>query len=288
MGIDDLDRDIIRALQQNGRRTNVEIARDLGVAESTVRKRLDRLLQDGWVHIVAIPNLGAVGFTVQAMVLLQVELAYVERVANQLASFPQVRTVTYTTGEYALIVEAVFENNEALLHFLSTQVASLPGIDRTTTVHILQEVKACHQWQIPLPPSPTVLIVDDDPDFIEVTRLVLERNGYTVLSAADGDAGVHVLQTQHPDLVILDVMMNSLLEGLSTTQTIRANEDTQSTPILMVSSITSSEYADSFPTDEYVPVDNFVSKPVAPEALLREIQRLLDHRNSPRAQRRPR
>jgi CheY-like chemotaxis protein len=130
--------------------------------------------------------------------------------------------------------------------------------------------------------------VDDDPDFIEITRIVLERKGYAVLSAPDGDAGIEMLRQHHPDLVILDVMMNSLLEGLNATWTIRADEDIQNTPILMVSSIASSDYADSFPTDEYVPVDNFMSKPVAPEKLLREIKRLLDHKRSQRAQRRSR
>jgi Lrp/AsnC family transcriptional regulator for asnA, asnC and gidA len=285
--VDKLDRDIIRALQVDGRRSNVEIARDLGVAESTVRKRLDRLLQEDVIRIAAIPRLEAVGLGVEALISLQVELAHIGRVADQLASLSPVRSVTYTTGEYPLIVEAVFQDNDALLHFLSTEVASLTGVVKTTTSHILQHVKAAHHWQVPLPPPPTVLIVDDDPDFIEFTRVVLENEGYAVLSALDGDVGLEALRKNHPDLVILDVMMGSLLEGLNATWTIRADQELQNTPILMVSSIASSEYADSFPMDEYVPVDNFLSKPVAPQKLLNEIQRLLVRKNV-KGQRRPR
>jgi CheY-like chemotaxis protein len=75
--------------------------------------------------------------------------------------------------------------------------------------------------------------------------------------------------------VILDVMMNSLLEGLNATWTIRADQELQNIPVLMVSSIASSEYAESFPTDEYVPVDNFLCKPIASEKLLSETKRLL-------------
>jgi Lrp/AsnC family transcriptional regulator for asnA, asnC and gidA len=272
--IDQLDRDIIRALQLDGRRSNVEIARDLGVAESTVRKRLDRLLHDQVLRIAASPKLDAVGLPVQAQIYLQVELAYVDQVANQLASLPLVRTVTYTTGEYTLVIEAAFLDNDALLHFLSSEIASLSGVVKTTTAHILQQIKAPHQWQLPLPAPPTVLIVDDDPDFVEVTRIVLRDAGYAVLDAPDGDAGLVALRKHYPDLIIMDVMMNSLLEGISTTWTIRADEDLRNTPILMVSSIADSEFAEAFPTDEYVPVDNFLCKPIAPQQLLETVERL--------------
>ena len=273
--IDDLDRDIIRALQQDGRRSNVEIARQLGVAESTVRKRLDRLVHDGVVWITAMPRLDAVGLSVQAQIYLQIELAYVDPVANQLAALPQVREITYTTGEYTLVVQAAFPDNDALRHFLSSEVASLPGVVRTTTAHVLQQIKAQHQWQLPLPTPPTILVVDDDPDFCEITRIVLQDAGYKVLEAPNGEAGLGLLRKHYPDLIIMDVMMNSLLEGISTTWTIRADKDLRNTPILMVSSIADSQFAEAFPTDEYVPVDNFLCKPIAPQQLLDQVQRLL-------------
>ena len=94
--LDDLDRDIIRSLQRDGRRSNVEIARDLNVAESTVRKRLDRLLQEEIINIVAVPKLDLVDLPVHTMIFLQVELAQIDQTANRLASLPQVRTVTVT------------------------------------------------------------------------------------------------------------------------------------------------------------------------------------------------
>lgn len=281
--LDDLDLDIIRALQQDGRRSNVEIARDLGVAESTVRKRLDRLLHEQIINIVAAPDLEAIGFPVHTMIFLQVELAHADQTVNELASLPHVRSVTYTTGEYDLVVDAVFPDNDDLLRFLATEVAGLASVVKTTTVHVLQDVKAPCQWQIPYPEPPTVLIVDDDPDFVEATRIVLTREGLGVLTAADGEEGLRAMRQRRPDLVMLDVMMNSLLEGLNATWTIRADQDLQNTPILMVSSIASSEYAESFPTDEYLPVDNFLCKPISPDKLLTEVRRLLQKRK----QRRP-
>jgi DNA-binding Lrp family transcriptional regulator/CheY-like chemotaxis protein len=280
--MDDLDRDIIRALQKDGRRSNVEIARDLDVAESTVRKRLDRLLQEEIINIVAAPSLDAIGFPVHTMIFLQVELAYADQTANLLASRPQVRAVTYTTGEYDMIVDAVFPDNDALLRFLSTQVASLNSVVKTTTVHVLQNVKDHHQWQIPYPEPPAILVVDDDPDFVEATRIVLSGEDYAVLSAPDGERGLEIMRQKHPDLVILDVMMDSLLKGLNATWTIRADQELQNIPVLMVSSIASSEYAESFPTDEYVPVDNFLCKPIAPQKLVSEVKRLLHQREQRR------
>jgi CheY-like chemotaxis protein len=158
---------------------------------------------------------------------------------------------------------------------LSSEIASLTGVIRTTTAHVLQQIKAPHQWQLPLPSPPTILIVDDDPDFVEVTRIVLNEAGFAVLDASDGESGLKALRKHYPDLIIMDVMMNSLLEGIHTTWTIRADKNLQNTPILMVSSIADSQFAEAFPTDEYVPVDNFMCKPIAPQQLLDQVKRLL-------------
>jgi CheY-like chemotaxis protein len=83
------------------------------------------------------------------------------------------------------------------------------------------------------------------------------------------------VRRDRPDLVILDVMMSGILDGLNASLRMKAEQGLKTTPILMVSSITSSEYAGMFPTDEYVPVEHFVSKPVSPQQLLSEVRRLL-------------
>ena len=63
-----------------------------------------------------------------------------------------------------------------------------------------------------------VLVVDDDPDFVEVMRLTLEPHGYEVVSAASGDEGLAKVKSERPDLVILDVIMSSVLDGLNMSQ----------------------------------------------------------------------
>jgi CheY-like chemotaxis protein len=120
-----------------------------------------------------------------------------------------------------------------------------------------------------------ILVVDDDPDFVEAVRLTLEPNGYTVLNAANGDEGLAKVKSQAPDLVILDVIMSSVLDGLQMSRRMQENPQHKRIPILMVTSIANTDYAALFPTDEYISIDGFLSKPVAPDVLLERVAALL-------------
>ncbi len=121
--------------------------------------------------------------------------------------------------------------------------------------------------------QPKILVVDDDPDFVEAMRLTLEPNGYAVVSAASGAEGLAKLESDAPDLVILDVIMASVLDGLQMSQ--RMRDSARDVPILMVTSIANTDYAALFPTDEYIHIDGFLSKPVPPDVLLQRVQELL-------------
>ena len=123
--------------------------------------------------------------------------------------------------------------------------------------------------------QPKILVVDDDPDFVEAMRLTLEPNGYAVVSAASGDEGLSKVKSELPDLVILDVIMNTVLDGLNVSREMADDPEHQDTPILMVTSIANSDYAALFPTDEYIHISDFVSKPIAPQDLLKRVKRLL-------------
>ena len=120
-----------------------------------------------------------------------------------------------------------------------------------------------------------ILVVDDEVQIVRVLRGYLEKAGFAVLTANDGREGLRLARQERPDLVILDVMMSGILDGLDASMRIRAEQGLKNTPILMISSIASSDYAAMFPTDEYVPVENFLSKPVSPQRLLDEVKRLL-------------
>ncbi|MBC7262996.1 MAG: response regulator [Chloroflexi bacterium] len=274
--MDAIDRQIIALLQTDGRMSNVDIARTIGVAEATVRKRIDRLLSEGLVRVVAMPAVDRLGLEVETVIMLKVDLGQVARIGEQLAAMKEVRSVKYTTGEYDIILEAVFPSDEDLLRFLTSRLARIQGIRATATSHVLKNVKQSSDWILPREGPPLILIVDDDPDFVEASRIVLETAGYQVISATSGEQGLRAMRQARPDLVILDVMMSGILDGLDASMRMKTERDLRRTPVLMISSITTSDYAAMFPTDEYVPVENFLSKPVSPNQLLAEVKRLLE------------
>ncbi|MFP3897090.1 MAG: response regulator [Anaerolineales bacterium] len=120
-----------------------------------------------------------------------------------------------------------------------------------------------------------ILVVDDDPDFVEIIRLILQKEGYDVITASDGDTALRIMQESPPDLILLDVMMKGVLDGVQTAHAISEDEFMHSTPLIMVSSITGSSMAEFFPTDEYLPIDAWISKPVQPDDLLKKVERYI-------------
>ena len=273
--LDAVDRRIIGILQQDGRTSNVEIARQLGVSEATVRKRLERMVSEDVIRITAIPNPSRVGLSTVTFLTLDVDLAQLDRVTDRLAQLPEVRAIYYTSGESDLIVEAWFASADALLHFLTQCVASIPGIRSTATSHVLRTIKDGSRWALPPVHPPRILVVDDDPDFLEITRRTLAAEGYEVVCAACGEEALAGMRVSRPDLVILDIMMRGVLDGLRTAREMRSDGALRSVPILLVSSIGDSPFGGFLPKPETLPADNLLVKPIERSLLLAETRRLL-------------
>jgi CheY-like chemotaxis protein len=121
-----------------------------------------------------------------------------------------------------------------------------------------------------------ILIVDDDPDFLLVCHTVLEEAGYQVMEAANGRIALDKMREEKPDLVLLDVMMSSILEGVDVSKEMESDPDLQDVPIVMVSSIATTEYASDFPDDEPIPIEAWISKPIQPTVLLRTVARFVE------------
>lgn len=120
-----------------------------------------------------------------------------------------------------------------------------------------------------------VLVVDDDPDFVEYTRIVLESQGYEVQTAATAEQALKMMRQDKPDVALLDVMMSYVLDGLNLTRQMRDDPALRDIPVIMISAIVSREEAGVFPTDEYLAVDTFMTKPVDPADLLRQVAALI-------------
>lgn len=122
---------------------------------------------------------------------------------------------------------------------------------------------------------PRILVVDDDPDFVDLSRRILTKAGYQVAAATSGQQALQMMRTEKPDLVLLDVMMATPLEGVAVAQEISADPALRAIPVVMVSSIDSSQYAGLLPDDLHIPIDAWLSKPIDPDHLLHTVRRFL-------------
>ena len=135
--MNDLDRKLIELLQVNGRASNARIARDVGVSEGTVRRRLRKLIQDEIIRVVAVPDPAKMGYTTVALVGIQADPDKLDSVAEQLARLSESQYVSLTTGSYDIFIWVALPSSEELGRFLRQKVGMIPGIRRTETfVHL--------------------------------------------------------------------------------------------------------------------------------------------------------
>lgn len=147
--IDDIDRAIIACLQRDSRTPSAEIARQVGVAERTVRARIDRLVQDRIIQLAAIVRPAAIGYTVTADVFLEVELGKVQDVAQQVAAIEEVGYVGLTTGDRDISLQLFAPSVDALYDFVTEKLNRIPGVLRAKTFVIPRVVKSIYEWQLP-------------------------------------------------------------------------------------------------------------------------------------------
>ena len=141
--VDELDRKIIEALQDNGRESFRRIAGRLGVSEGTIRARYARLTSEGILQVVAVTNPLGLGFD-QALVGVKTSGAPGE-VADEIAQWPEADYVVVTAGRYDVVVEVVTESREELLE-LTNRMRALDGVVTTETFFYLEMWKQLYDW----------------------------------------------------------------------------------------------------------------------------------------------
>jgi CheY-like chemotaxis protein len=129
---------------------------------------------------------------------------------------------------------------------------------------------------------PKILVIEDDRDMVAAIRMPLEANGYEVLTAATGEEGLQEVKEAEPDLIILDVMMETTTAGFQVSLQLR-NPDPESEyaayrhiPILMLTAIHTTTSLRFGPDEAYLPVDDFVDKPIDPDVLLKKVRTLIE------------
>ena len=120
-----------------------------------------------------------------------------------------------------------------------------------------------------------ILVVDDDRDFIKITSMILQANNYEVVTAANGEQGLKAMRREKPDLVILDVMMSYVLDGIDVRRTMAQDPELKDIPVIMATSLTAAKAQGALPTDEYVPASEWIHKPIDPDVLLDRVKKSL-------------
>ena len=121
----------------------------------------------------------------------------------------------------------------------------------------------------------TVLLVDDDADFVEMNRVLLEDSGYTVRVAYSGRQCLEEVAARRPDLVILDMVMEKASDGFDVSRELRNSEYTKGIPLVMITSVNDTMPFRIEPDSTWLPVDTLIEKPVDPALLLAIVNRIL-------------
>ncbi len=138
--VDELDVAILAHLEEDGRKSQSDIAADLGVTVSTIGNRLKKLLDDDLLVIFGFLDPHRVGFNAPALVRISVKPVDIGRVGAEITDLPEVLSVVVTTGEFQLLVEVQCRDNDHLTDLLVERMQRIAGIRETRTSILLREI----------------------------------------------------------------------------------------------------------------------------------------------------
>lgn len=144
IALDDVNRAIVRLLQDDGRRSYADIAKQVGRSEASVRQRVARLLRAGVIQIVAVTDQLQMGYARAAMITVTVD-GDVSTVADLIAAIPEVDYLVATAGGVDLLAEVVAVDDRNLYDVV-TRIRSVPGVRQTETHVYFKLHKQTYQW----------------------------------------------------------------------------------------------------------------------------------------------
>lgn len=145
-----LDKAIIECLNRDARASSAEIARLLGIAERTVRYRIQRLIEQNVIRPITVVNPSAFGYNLAVDIFCEVDLEFQNQTIDALLALPEVTYVAISTGDQDIILQAIFKNSDEVHDFITNKLHQVPGMRRTRTVLVPRILKDTYQW---LPPE---------------------------------------------------------------------------------------------------------------------------------------
>lgn len=136
--LDPLDIRLIKELEADGRQSNAELARKVGTSKATARRKLNRLLDEGVIRVLAVADPPALGYQTVATMGINVRPGEVDAVAETLASYGNVHVVIICAGRYDIIAWVMFRNSEDLSSFIRNELGKIPGLVHAETMIYLK------------------------------------------------------------------------------------------------------------------------------------------------------
>jgi Lrp/AsnC family transcriptional regulator for asnA, asnC and gidA len=150
--MDELDRSILRVLQEDGRAPFTQIAKRVGLSEAAVRVRYKNLVEQGVVRTVSIVDPYALDFQAPAMIAVTVEAGRTEEVARLISELPETAYLVITLGSHDLLVEAYCRDLQHLTDLVMRRIQCIPGVRSTETLMEAKVYKLSYRWS-PTPES---------------------------------------------------------------------------------------------------------------------------------------
>ena len=148
--IDRVDLRLIRYLQDHPRASYSMVARETGVSETTVRRRVEQLTESRVITHAVIPNIYRLGYRTRATIALKVELGRMVEIAETIRAMPEVAFVSLTTGRWDLTFFVVLPSLDALMHFMIERISPIPGIRESETLVTPRVLKVFADWRVPV------------------------------------------------------------------------------------------------------------------------------------------
>jgi Lrp/AsnC family transcriptional regulator for asnA, asnC and gidA len=139
--MDALDLKIIAQLQRDGRATNATVARSTEASEETIRRRRFRLIEQGYVQVVAVPAARRLGYKTEVIIGVRSDVEKLDEVADALAKLNEVTWVSISTGSFDIIARVIVRTTEGLHKLMLNRIYQIPGIRSVETFMVLENVK---------------------------------------------------------------------------------------------------------------------------------------------------
>jgi Lrp/AsnC family transcriptional regulator for asnA, asnC and gidA len=144
--LDQIDCRMIELLQKDGRISNTEIAKEIGISEATVRTRLNRLIKQEYIQIVAVSNPIKLGFDIVGNIRIHVEIKKMDKIISELKKLKPLWFIVQSTGGTGIDTEFVVKSLDELNDLIFEKINKIEGINRTETTLFLKYIKRQYDW----------------------------------------------------------------------------------------------------------------------------------------------